>query len=460
MRRVLSKAPLLLLIILLSCGGLKGPAINFSHLDHLYQSVQIRGKPMGILHIYAEAPDYHWAWVPDEGIACVDDAARGAVAYLRQYRFGKDSRYLDRAGSLLRFILHMQTPEGYFHNFILEDYRINRSHPSSRKSFGWWAARGVWALAEGYVVFRQCDPGFAERLEEALRRSFRPLRGLLARYGEYATINGRRYPLWLVQETAADATSELLQGLLAYYEARGDPEVRGFIEKLAEGLICMQYGDFEHFPYGAYFSYVDTWHPWGNNQMAVLARAGRLLGRHRWIESAQLEAEALIPRLLVEGFKVEPLGQEKDVILSFPQIAYSFRPLVWGLLELSEATGEGKYAIVAGLVASWFTGNNPPQEPMYDPRTGRCYDGIDERGRVNRNSGAESTIEALLTLMALRENPKAIPYLYYRFGKRGELRDEEGKLRLEYREFLSRKGSRMVLLLDLKKENFYLLESF
>ena len=254
MRRVLSKTPLLLLSILLSCGGLKGPAINFSHLNHLYQPIKIQGKPIGI-----------------------------------------------------RFILHMQNSGGYFYNFM-EDYRINRSHPSSQKSFEWWAA---------------------------------------------------------------DATSELLQGLLVYYETIPDPEVKDFIGRLAEGLVCMQYGDFDHFPYGAHFSYVNTWHPWGNNQMAVLARAGRLLGRPEWTESAHLEAEALIPRLLLEGFKVDHLRQEKGVILSFPQIAYSFRPLVWGLLQLSEATGEEKYATVAGLVASWFAGNNPSQVPMYDPQTGR-----------------------------------------------------------------------------------------
>ena len=35
---------------------------------------------------------------------------------------------------------------------------------------------------------------------------------------------------------------------------------------------------------------------------------------------------------------------------------------------------------------------------MYDPATGRCYDGINSPVDINRNSGAESTIEALLAL--------------------------------------------------------------
>ena len=56
---------------------------------------------------------------------------------------------------------------------------------------------------------------------------------------------------------------------------------------------------------------------------------------------------------------------------------------------------------VAGIAAAWFFGNNPADEAMYDPATGRTYDGIEGDGRVNRNSGAESTIHGLLTMLIL-----------------------------------------------------------
>ena len=42
---------------------------------------------------------------------------------------------------------------------------------------------------------------------------------------------------------------------------------------------------------------------------------------------------------------------------------------------------------------------------MYDPATGVTYDGIQPNGDVNRNSGAESTIHGLLTMLALDERP-------------------------------------------------------
>jgi hypothetical protein len=49
---------------------------------------------------------------------------------------------------------------------------------------------------------------------------------------------------------------------------------------------------------------------------------------------------------------------------------------------------------------------------MYHPENGRCYDGINADGSINLNSGAESTIEALLALLAIEQNPLARATLY------------------------------------------------
>jgi multiple sugar transport system substrate-binding protein len=53
---------------------------------------------------------------------------------------------------------------------------------------------------------------------------------------------------------------------------------------------------------------------------------------------------------------------------------------------------------------------------MYDTATGRTFDGLGgpDDDQVNRNSGAESTIEALLALGAVTAHPEAAVYLGYR----------------------------------------------
>ena len=68
-----------------------------------------------------------------------------------------------------------------------------------------------------------------------------------------------------------------------------------------------------------------------------------------------------------------------------------------------EMTNEQKYLDLALQLAAWFKGDNAAEAVMYDPQTGRGYDGINDTASINRNAGAESTIEALLTLQAIEK---------------------------------------------------------
>jgi hypothetical protein len=59
--------------------------VNPSHLDHLYEEIEIGGKTMAIVHIYSDYPDYKWVEAKGEGIACIDDVTRAAIFYSNYY---------------------------------------------------------------------------------------------------------------------------------------------------------------------------------------------------------------------------------------------------------------------------------------------------------------------------------------------------------------------------------------
>jgi hypothetical protein len=391
--------------------------VNFSHLEHLTEAVSVEGRSVNIVHIYATYPDYEWLDAKEsgpEGIACVDDAARAAVLYLRDYELNRRRESLNRAGRLLEFVLTMQAGDGEFWNFIRPDRSINREGTTSFKSFGWWAARGVWCLGHGYRVFRDADSAFAVRLREAMERSLPHVRSLLAPYGETGSEGGYRIPRWLLYGSGADATSELLLGLVEYYRASASAGLEELIRKLADGLMVMQDGDPATFPHGLHRSWRTLWHMWGNSQTQALAAAGKALGDPAMVQSAQREAEGFYTRLLCEGFFSEMDIQKPVERKEFAQIAYGVRPMAVGLIRLYEATGQNDYLRLAGLAASWLFGNNSTGVRMYDPATGRCFDGINDVSGVNRNSGAESTIEALLTLVEVQHHPEAARYIHYK----------------------------------------------
>jgi hypothetical protein len=153
---------------------------------------------------------------------------------------------------------------------------------------------------------------------------------------------------------------------------------------------------------------------WGNAQTQALAAAGQLLGNNDFIRSADLEAAGFYAHLLVDGFMKEWDLASADPPLRFEQIAYAVRPMAVGLLRLHEATGRSDYLVMAGLAASWLFGNNALNQALYDPTTGRCFDGIRDSLSINKNSGAESTVEALYTVVEIEQYPSARTFLHYR----------------------------------------------
>jgi len=399
-------------------GNMDRGDVNLTHLNFLVEDVDIAGQPMAITHIYSEYPRYEWVDASGEGIAAVDDAARAALVYLTDYESTGDSASLDKARRLLDFVLYMQADDGQFYNFILDrDGTINQTGNTSFKSSGWWAARAARALGAGYRVMRSVDPTYASQLEQAFQR----IRDIwvdevATNYGKYDQVHGVQVPAWLIAG-AGDVTSIVVLALLEYDSATDgqDAATRDLLVKLSEGLATYQIGDDRNYPFGWHPDSTTSpfaWHAWGSTQAFALAWAGQQLARPEWITSAQREADTFYARLLA-GDMVGEWGVLPD---EFPQIAYGTNSLVQALVALHEATGDDTYGKLAGLAAGWFYGNNAAGVPMYDPATGRGYDGLQGPSsfRVNLNAGAESTIEALMALQAINSDPVASRYFIYK----------------------------------------------
>jgi len=370
------------------------------------------GDPVALVHIYSEAPEYGWVDAPGEGIACVDDAARAALVYLAFYERTGDLRALELARYALNFVLHLQAEDGQYYNFVVDRQgTINTGGRTSYRAWSWWAARGQWALAAGYRVFRDLDPDYAARLRNAYLRGEEALRRALGPVGRYKELHGVRVPAWLIGG-GSDLSALAVLGLIEFYRAEPNEGTRQLIADLADGVAAYQLGGPGVYPYGAHPSTTAStalWHAWGSHQVHALALAGDLLDRPDWIASARWEADSLFVRLLATDWIKEmlPLPDRRG------QIAYGTEVMVSGFWALYQGTGEERYARYAGLAASWFLGNNMAGVPMYDAETGRCFDGIDgpSPSRVNRNAGAESTVEALYALMQVDRDPVAGRYL-------------------------------------------------
>ena len=396
------------------------------HLDYLCENVVLpNGKESLLTHIYCEAPNYDYTPAPGEGISCIDDVARAGVFFLDYYNNTQDAAYLDKVKRCTEFVLYLHQTDrdepgfGYFYNFVdRKDGKlvINRDGVTSKAEPNWWTWRAMWFLGYIYTEIKQKDPELAVRIKSALDLTFTTFCNDFSFEGNVKTEEGIAYADWL-PNTASDQSAIILMSLVSYIEIAPDrkEDIVTVMNRLADGLLIGQIKDEKSDVSGALLCWKNSWHGWGNNIAYSLLLAGKSLNNGKYIDAALLEIDFFQKYMIkidylkefnVEKTETAPVTIIPDSKKKFEQIAYAMRPMIYASLEAFEITKEEKYLDQAEELSSWFFGKNPAKVIMYNPepnlRKGLVFDGINSFDSWNKNSGAESTIEALLALQKLK----------------------------------------------------------
>jgi hypothetical protein len=384
-------------------------AVSLTHFNHLYADLEVDGKQMGVVHIYAKFPGYTYAIEPREGYTCVDDVSRAIVMLAHEWRQHRTPELLRKIRRLTEFVLHLQNKNGYFNNFIWNDKSINTDYQTSVAELNWWSLRALLGLEEAYPLLEH-DAAMAGRIRAATDRLVHNLERDLGDLPHATTVEaGIIVPAWLPGGSGGDQAAQAIIALLPHYRRTGKPGVRRMVASLADGVLLMQKGDARTYPYGMFLSWRNSWHAWGNDQAYAMLLAGEALGRDDYVASAMKEVDNFYPYLLKSGFAetIQIRGEGGAFIevarRPYPQIAYGVRPMIFAALKAYALTKNEKYRTLAADLGAWLSGRNDAGTPIYDPATGIVFDGIASRAEVNRDSGAESTIEALLALQALKD---------------------------------------------------------
>jgi hypothetical protein len=353
-----------------------------------------------------------------QGAFNADDIARAAVVYLRHWRQTGAASSRRSAYELLRGLTYLQaTSKGpRSGNVVLWMQPDGTLHPSadpadtpdpSDSDASYWLARTVWALGEGYAAFRRSDPSFAGFLKQRLDLGVRAIdRQVLDRDRQFLQVDGRRTPAWFIAD-GADASAEAVLGLAAYVRAGGGPRARHVLTRLSAGIARMSGGDARRWPFGGVLPWAlsrSDWHAWASQMPAALAAASTALDRPALADVAARDSFTFDPWLLTSG---GPDNGRLPSRVDATQIAYGVDSRVQSLVATGRAGHRRAADRLAGVVAAWFFGANASRKPTYDPATGVTIDGVASDGTVNQNSGAESTIHGLLTMLALDSHPVA-----------------------------------------------------
>ncbi len=111
----------------------------------------------------------------------------------------------------------------------------------------------------------------------------------------------------------------------------------------------------------------------------------------RWLVAEQTRNGCFVP-IGSDGFYRR--GGERA---RFDQQPIEAQSTVSACIEAFEATEDPFWQDEARRAFEWFVGRNDLDQPLYNPSSGGCYDGL-HFDRVNFNQGAESTLAFLLAL--------------------------------------------------------------
>lgn len=340
------------------------PRVN---LDH----VRVMSDDTGMLqHATFNVPRY------EEGY-CVDDNARALLLMtLLEAAGGEDPQIVRTLASrYLAFVDHaFNRPLGRFRNFMSYS-RQWREEEGSQDSHG----RALWAL--GTVVGGSADPGRLS-LAGALFHAALPA---------VSTFSSPR------------AWAFTLLGIEQYLRAfEGDRNVQAAGRELAGRLLGLFRGiDKPDWPWCEdRVTYCNARLPqaliatgaWSGDR-EMTATGLRSLG---WLTTIQMTLDGYFAPVGTDGFY-----QQGMTAAVFDQQPVEACASVSACMQAFRSTGDHRWAEHARRAFTWFLGQNQLQQPLYDPLSGGCRDGL-HADRVNENEGAESTLSFLLALMDMR----------------------------------------------------------
>jgi len=308
----------------------------------------------------------------------LDDNARALIAMIMHFEKSRNIADLAYITTYFNFIKYCMQAEGYFLNYVNEEKEFTAQNNETNLADA--NGRAIWAL--GFLISN------ADSLPETL--VFEAENLLKFAITRINTMHSTR------------AMAFAVKGLYYYNTRVKQTEITELIKTLANRLMQMYKHeaetDWEWFE--SYLTYANS----------ILPEA--LLCAYQDTHDADYKAIAkssfdfLLNIIFTEKYvKVisnkgwQNKGESGHKFGEQPiDVAYT----ILALNRFYEVFKEETYLQKMQVAFSWFLGNNHLQQIIYNPCTGGCYDGLEEK-HINLNQGAESTISYLLSRLTIEK---------------------------------------------------------
>ncbi|MDO8589217.1 MAG: glycosyltransferase [Armatimonadota bacterium] len=333
------------------------PPIVMEHLRTLTDHTGV------IQHAIYSIPNRHTGY-------CTDDNARALIVAVKEYERTADRSLLQLVSTYISFLHYAQTPSKRFHNFMSFD-QIFLDDVGSEDAFG------RTLLACGTVL----EADVHENLKKVARQLFNDsLR-------------------WLPTMSSLRGRAFVLLGCRGYLQGEPDADhIRQHVDSLARGIV-------DEFCDEKDWRWFEKCLTYSNGALpSALIAAYQIIDRREYLDTALKALDFLRETTIIDGI-LQLVGCNGWYIRGNDRALWDQQPLdansmVNACLAAYQVTQDKSWLECAKTSFDWFFGANILKEPMYDPVTGGCYDGLTPEG-PNLNQGAESTISCLIAQLAV-----------------------------------------------------------
>ena len=342
------------------------PAIKLDHIKKMT-------TPLGIIQFSKiSIPDISSGYT-------LDDNARALIAMSMHYKLFRVKEDLYYINTYLNFIKLCQKPKGTFINYV--DKNGNEHLKNTYMHIEDSNARAIWALGT-VISLKQYLP------QDIVLNAFNCLVKCLP---------------WAANIQSPRSIGFAIKGLYLYHSVTHDIQAVSIIKKLGKNLMAEYY-----------LNAAEDW-DWFEDRLTY---ANSILPE-AMLYSYLITAEPTFKKVAIKSFnflltKMFVNGHFK-VISNNGWYQKNAEPQQYGEQPIDvactiqtldifyKALGIKKYKNMKSVAFSWFLGRNHLKQTIYNPITGGCYDGL-EKGNVNLNQGAESTICYLIARLVMESD--------------------------------------------------------
>jgi glycosyltransferase involved in cell wall biosynthesis len=343
----------------------KIPEINLKHFKNLTTSFGM------IQFSIINQPDINSGYT-------LDDNARALVAMCQHYKLTNDKSDLEYIQRYFNFIKFCLQTEGYFLNYVDKDRKFTKQNSENLADSN---GRAIWALGYLLSISDLISDELTMDAQKTLQKSLINVHKIYSPRAIAFIIKGIHYSN--TKNHSFQNTSiirHLADRLVQMYRHEASPDWLWFESYLTygnailpEAMLCayMETGDETYKKIAqTTFDYLLTT-IFRKNTINVVSNKG-------WLHSS---------------FKsdVKPIGGEQPIDVAYTILALS---------TFFKVFNEVDYLQKMEIAFSWFMGKNHLNQIIYNPRTGGCYDGLEEE-HVNLNQGAESTVSYLMARLEM-----------------------------------------------------------